>query len=116
MRTLTNTILEEYDLTKITKIILNKTMESETIVEGVIIKTDDANTILRGVEDSGKGKPLREKKEIEGTFLMLLDKNNFKLLEEANYEFVQSYKMKSETVKDLFKVIEESNGKYIVEL
>lgn len=95
---------------------MNKTLESETIVEGYIIDDSQASVILRGVEDSGKGKPLTEKKEVEGTFLMLLDKNNFKILEEANYEFVQSHKARGDFVKDLYKIIEETNGKYIVEI
>jgi hypothetical protein len=118
MKEITKTILEDYPLNKITKLILNKTMESETLVEGVIINKDNAKVYLQGVVDSGKGKELKEKKLIEGNFLILLDKNNFDILVEANYEFVQAEAIKGNKVEDLYKFISEDKNskKYLVEI
>ena len=116
MRVVTKNELNEFPIEKITKIILNKTMESETIIEGHIINKDNAKVYLQGTEDSGKGKPLVEKKLIEGSFLMLLDKNNYNTLVEANYEFVQSEAIKGNKVEDLYKFISEDNGKYLVKI
>jgi hypothetical protein len=103
---------------KITKIILNKERESETIIEGHIINKDNAKVYLQGVEDSGKGKELKEKKYIEGNFLILLDKNNYNTLLEANYEFTQNYKIQGLEVKDLYTFISEdkNKNKYLVEI
>ena len=116
MRVVTKNELNEFPIEKITKLLLNKTMESETLVVGVIINKDNAKVYLQGTEDKGKGKPLVEKKLIEGSFLMLLDKNNYTILMEANYEFVQSEAIKGNKVEDLYKFISEDNGKYLVEV
>ena len=116
MRVVTKNELNEFPIEKITKIILNRTMESETIIEGHIINKDNAKVFLQGTQDLGKGKPLIEKKLIEGSFLMLLDKNNYNTLIEANYEFTQNYKIQGLEVKDLYKFISEDNGKYLVEI
>ena len=116
MKVITKNELNEFPIEKITKLILNKTMESETLVEGVIINKDNAKVFLQGTEDKGKGKPLVEKKLVEGSFLILLDKNNFDILVEANYEYVQSEAVKGDKVGDLYKFILEDNGKYLVEI
>ena len=116
MKVVTKNELEGFPIEKITKLILNKERESETIVEGVIINKDNAKVYLQGVQDLGKGKPLITKKLIEGIFLMLLDKNNFDILVEANYEFTKNYKIRGLEVKDLYKFISENNGKYLVEI
>jgi hypothetical protein len=116
MKEITKTILEDYPLNKITKLIFNKSLEKEDIVEGVIVDTALAKVILEGVQDSSKGKELKEKKYIEGNFLILLDKNNYNILLEANYEFTQNYKVQGLEVKDLYKFISENSGKYLVEI
>ena len=116
MRVITKNEIKGFPIEKITKLILNKTLESETIVEGIIINKDNAKVYLQGVEDSGKGKPLVEKKLIEGSFLILLDKNNFDILVEANYEFTQTEAIKGNKVEDLYKFISNDNGKYLVEI
>lgn len=116
MRVITKNEIGGFPIEKITKIILNKERESETIIEGIIINKDNAKVYLQGTEDSGKGKGLTEKKLIEGSFLMLLDKNNYNTLLEANYEFVQSEAIKGNKVEDLYKFISEDNGKYLVEI
>ena len=116
MKEITKNELNEFPIEKITKLILNKTMESETLVEGVIINKDNAKVFLQGTEDKGKGKPLVLKKLVEGNFLMLLNKNNFDILVEANYEYVQSEAIKGNKVEDLYKFISENNGTYLVEI
>ena len=117
MKVVTKNELEGFPIEKITKLILNKERESETIVEGVIINKDNAKVFLQGTEDKGKGKPLVEKKIIEGNFLMLLNKNNFDILASANYEFTQNYKIRGLEVKDLYKFIsKEDKDKYLVEI
>ena len=116
MKVITKNEIDGFPIEKITKLILNKSLEKEDIVEGVIINKDNAKVYLQGVVDSGKGKPLIEKKLIEGSFLMLLDKNNYDTLIEANYEFTQNYKIQGLEVKDLYKFISEDNGKYLVEI
>ena len=117
MKVVTKNELEGFPIEKITKLLLNKTLESETLIEGIIINKDNAKVYLQGVEDSGKGKPLVEKLLIEGSFLILLDKNNFDILVESNYEFTQNYKVQGLEVKDLYKFIsKEDNGKYLVEI
>ena len=116
MRVVTKNELEGFPVEKITKLLLNKTLESETLIEGIIINKDNAKVYLQGVEDSGKGKPLVEKKFIEGSFLILLDKNNFDTLVESNYEYVQSEAIKGNKVEDLYKFISENIGKYLVEI
>ena len=116
MRVVTKNELDGFPIEKITKLVLNKERESETLVEGNIINKDNAKVYLQGTEDSGKGKGLTEKKLIEGSFLMLLDKNNYNTLIEANYEFTQNYKIQGLEVKDLYKFISEDNGKYLVEI
>lgn len=117
MRVITKNEIDGFPIEKITKLILNKTMESETLVEGVIINKDNVKVYLQGVEDSGKGKPLVLKKLVEGNFLMLLNKNNFDILVEANYEFVQSEAIKGDKVGDLYKFISKAdNEKYLVEI
>lgn len=116
MRVVTKNELDGFPIEKITKLVLNKTMESETLVEGVIINKDNAKVFLQGTEDKGKGKPLVEKKLIEGSFLILLDKNNYNILVEANYEFTQSEAIKGNKVEDLYKFISEDNGKYLVKI
>jgi hypothetical protein len=80
MRVITKNEIDGFPIEKITKLILNKTMESETLVEGIIINKDNAKVYLQGVEDLGKGRPLITKKLVEGNFLMLLDKNNYNTL------------------------------------
>lgn len=116
MREITKTILEDYPLNKITKLILNKERESETLIEGVIINKDNAKVYLQGVEDSGKGKPLVEKKLVEGVLQVILDKNNFDILVEANYEFVQSEAIKGNRVEDSYKFISKNKDRYLVEI
>ena len=116
MKEITKTILEDYPLNKITKLILNKEREKEDIVEGVITNTTLAKVILEGTQDLSKGKELKEKKFVEGSFLMLLDKNNYNTLVEANYEYVQAEAIKGNKVEDLYKFISEDNGKYLVEI
>ena len=117
MKVVTKNELEGFPIEKITKLILNKERESETLIEGVIINKDNVKVILEGVEDSGKGKPLITKKLVEGIFLMLLDKNNFDILVEANYEFTQNYKIRGLEVKDLYTFIsKEDKDKYLVEI
>ena len=117
MRVFTKNELNEFPIEKITKLILNKTMESETLVEGVIINKDNVKVFLQGVENSGKGKPFVGNKLLEGSFLILLDKNNFNILVEANYEYVQSEAVRGNKFGDLYKFIsEEDNGKYLVEI
>jgi hypothetical protein len=116
MKVITKNEIDGFPIEKITKIILNKERESETIIEGHIINKDNAKVYLQGIEDSGKGKELKEKKYIEGNFLILLDKNNFDTLVEANYEYVQSEAIKGNKVEDLYKFISENNGKYLVEI
>ena len=116
MRVITKNEIDGFPIEKITKLILNKTMESETLVEGVIINKDNAKVYLQGTEDKGKGKPLVEKKLVEGSFLMLLNKNNFDILVEANYEYVQSEAVRGNKLKDLYRFISENSGKYLVEI
>ena len=116
MRVVTKNELDGFPIEKITKLVLNKERESETLVEGIIINKDNAKVYLQGTEDRGKGKPLVEKKLIEGSFLMLLDKNNYNTLVEANYEFVQAEAIKGNKVEDLYKFISEDNGKYLVKI
>ena len=116
MKVVTKNELEGFPIEKITKLILNKTMESETLVEGVIINKDNAKVFLQGTEDKGKGKPLVFKKLVEGSFLILLDKNNFDILVEANYEYVQSEAVKGNKVEDLYKFISKDTKKYLVEI
>lgn len=116
MRVVTKKEINEFPIEKITKLILNKERESETLVEGIIINKDNARVYLQGTEDKGKGKPLVEKKLIEGNFLMLLDKNNFDILVESNYEFTQTEAIKGNKVEDLYKFISNDNGKYLVEI
>ena len=116
MRVITKNEIDGFPIEKITKLILNKTMESETLVEGVIINKDNAKVFLQGTEDKGKGRGLTEKKLVEGVLKVILDKNNFDTLREANYEYVQSEAIKGNKVEDLYKFISEDNGKYLVEI
>ena len=117
MRVIIKNEIDGFPIEKITKLILNKTMESETLVEGIIINKDNAKVYLQGVEDKGKGKPLVEKLLIKGNFLMLLDKNNYNILAEANYEYMQTEAIKGNKVENLYKFIsKEDNGKYLVEI
>jgi hypothetical protein len=116
MKEITKTILGDYPLNKITKFLFNKSLESETLVEGHIINRDNAKVYLQGVQDLGKGKGLTEKKYVEGNFLMLLDKNNYNILVEANYEFTQAEAVKGNKVEDLYKFISEDKDKYLVEI
>lgn len=117
MKEITKSEINGFPIEKITKIVLNRSLEKEDIIEGVIINKDNAKVYLQGVQDLGKGKGLTEKKYVEGSFLMLLDKNNFDMLVEANYEFTQNYKIQGLEVKDLYKFIsKEDNGKYLVEI
>lgn len=116
MRVITKNEIDGFPIEKITKLVLNKERESETLVEGIIINKDNAKVYLQGTEDSGKGKPLVEKKLIEGSFLIILDKNNYNILAESNYEFVQSEAVKGNKVEDLYKFISEDNEKYLVEI
>jgi hypothetical protein len=118
MRVITKNEIAGFPIEKITKIILNKERESETIIEGHIINKDNAKVYLQGVEDLGKGRPLITKKFVEGSFLILLDKNNFDILVEASYEYVQAEAIKGNKVKDLYKFISEdkNKNKYLVEI
>ena len=116
MRVITKNEINEFPIEKITKLILNKERESETLVEGIIIIKDNAKVYLQGVEDSGKGKPLIIKKLVEGSFLMLLDKNNFDILVEANYEYVQSEAVRGNKFGDLYKFISKDKNNYLVEI
>ena len=116
MRVITKNELNEFPIEKITKLILNRERESETLVEGVIINKDNVKVFLQGVKDSGKGKPLVLKKLVEGNFLMLLNKNNFDILVEANYEYVQSEAIKGNKVGDLYKFISKDTEKYLVRI
>ena len=116
MRVVTKNELNEFPIEKITKLVLNKSLEKEDIVEGIIINKENAKVYLQGTEDSGKGKGLSEKKLIEGSFLMLLDKNNYNTLLEANYEYVQSEAIKGNKVEDLYKFISKDIEKYLVEI
>ena len=116
MKEITKTILEDYPLNKITKFLFNKSLEKEDVVEGVIIDTTLANVILEGVLDKAKGRGLTEKKYVEGNFLMLLDKNNYNTLLEANYEYVQSEAIKGNKGEDLYKFISKNKDRYLVEI
>ena len=116
MKEITKTILEDYPLNKITKFLFNKSLEKEDVVEGVIIDTTLANVILEEVQELSKGKGLTERKLVEGVLQVILDKNNYDMLVEANYEFTQNYKVQGLEVKDLYKFILKDNEKYLVEI
>ena len=116
MKEITKTILEDYPLNKITKFLFNKSLEKEDVVEGVIIDTTLANVILEGVSDKAKGRGLTEKKYIEGILQVILDKNNYDILLEANYEFTQNFMVQGLEVKDLYKFISKDKDKYLVEI
>ena len=116
MKVVTKNELEGFPIEKITKLILNKERESETLVEGIIINKDNVKVYIQGCEDSGKGRPLIEKLLIEGNFLILLDRNNYNILLEANYEYIQTEAVKGNKPVDLYKFISEDNGKYLVEI
>ena len=116
MKEITKTILEDYPLNKITKFLFNKSLEKEDVVEGVIVDTTLANVILEEVQELSKGKGLTEKKYIEGNLQVILDKNNFDILVESNYEYVQSEAIKGDKVGDLYKFILEDKDKYLVEI
>ena len=116
MRVITKNELNEFPIEKITKLILNRERESETLVEGIIINKDNAKVYLQGTENSGKGRPLVEKKIIEGSFLILLDRNNFDILVEANYEYVQSEAIRGNKFGDLYKFISKDKNNYLVEI
>ena len=116
MKEITKTILEDYPLNKLTKFLFNKSLEKEDVVEGVIIDTTLANVILEGVSDKAKGKGLTEKKYVEGNLQVILDKNNFDILVEANYEYTQTEAIKGNKVEDLYKFISEDSRKYLVEI
>lgn len=116
MRVVTKNELEGFPVEKITKLLLNKTLESETLVEGVIINKDNAKVFLQGTEDSGKGRPLVTKKLIEGSFLILLDRNNYNILAESNYEYTQTEAIKGNKPVDLYKFISKDRDKYLVEI
>ena len=117
MKVVTKNEIDGFPIEKITKLILNKERESETLIEGIIINKNNAKVYLQGTEDKGKGRPLIEKLLIEGNFLILLDRNNYNILLEANYEFTQNYKIRGLEVKDLYKFIsKEDKDKYLVEI
>lgn len=116
MRKIEETVLEGYDLGKITKLILNKSIDGETLVQGIVIDTSLAEVILSGVSDESKGKALKESKYIKGTLLISLDKNNYDIIENANYEYVQSNLIQGNKVVDLFRFIEMKNERYIIEI
>ena len=117
MKVVTKNEIDGFPIEKITKLILNKERESETLVEGIVINKDNTKVYLQGVENSGKGRPLITKKLIEGNFLMLLNKNNFDILVEANYEFTQTEAVKGNKPVDLYKFIsKEDKDKYLVEI
>ena len=117
MKVVTKNELEGFPVEKITKLILNRERESETLVEGVIINKDNVKVYLQGVENSGKGKPFVGNKLLEGSFLILLDKNNFDILVEANYEYVQSEAVRGNKFGDLYKFISKKDTeKYLVEI
>ena len=116
MRVVTKNELEGFPIEKITKLILNKERESETLVEGIIINKDNAKVYLQGTENKGKGRPLITKKLVEGSFLMLLNENNYNILMEANYEYVQSEAVKGDKPVDLYKFISKDKNNYLVEI
>ena len=117
MKVITKNEIDGFPIEKITKLILNRERESETLVEGVIINKDNVKVYLQGVENKGKGRPLIEKLLIEGSFLMLLDENNYNILLEANYEYVQSEAIRGNKPVDLYKFIsKEDKDKYLVEI
>ena len=117
MRVITKNEIDGFPIEKITKLILNKERESETIVEGIIINKDNARVYLQGTENSAKGRPLITKKLVEGSFLMLLNENNYNILMEANYEFTQTEAVKGNKFEDLFKFIaKEDKDRYLVEI
>ena len=116
MRVVIKNELEGFPIEKITKLLLNKSLEKEDIVEGIIINKDNAKVYLQGTVDSGKGKGLTEKKLVEGVLQVILDKNNYDMLVEANYEFTQNYKVQGLEVKDLYKFISKDKDKYLVEI
>ena len=117
MKVVTKNELEGFPIEKITKLILNKERESETIVEGIIINKDNVKVFLQGTENKGKGRPLITKKLVEGSFLMLLNENNYNILMEANYEYVQSEAVRGNKFGDLFKFIaKEDKDRYLVEI
>ena len=66
MKKITKNEINEFPIEKITKLILNRERESETLVEGIIINKDNARVYLQGVENKGKGRPLVEKKNSRG--------------------------------------------------
>ena len=116
MKVVTKNEIDGFPIEKITKLILNKTMESETLVEGIIINKDNVKVYLQGTENKGKGRPLITKKLVEGVLQVILDKNNYDMLVEANYEFTQNYKVQGLEVKDLYKFISKYQDKYLVEI
>ena len=116
MKEITKTILEDYPLNKITKFLFNKSLEKEDVVEGVIIDTTLANVILEEVQELSKGKGLTERKLVEGVLQVILDKNNYDMLVEANYEYMQSEAIKGNKVEDLYKFISKDIEKYLVEI
>ena len=116
MKVVTKNEIDGFPIEKITKLILNKTMESETLVEGIIINKDNVKVYLQGTENKGKGRPLITKKLVEGVLQVILDKNNFDMLVEANYEFTQSEAIKGNKPVDLYKFISKDKNNYLVEI
>lgn len=116
MREVREEILKDFSLGNITKLVLNKTIDGETIIECSIVDTNNASVMLQGVSNSSKGKELKESKFIKGTLIVALDKTNYDTLLEANYEFVQGELIKGNKVEDLYKFLRNENGKYFVEI
>lgn len=116
MRTVKDEIIEGYDFGKITKFSLNKSLEGETVVYATVMDSSEASAILRYVENSSKGIPLRESRFVEGKLLLKMDKNNFNTLTEANEEYVQSNKNNGVKPEDLYKFVKKIGENYIVEI
>lgn len=116
MRMVKDEVIEDYDFGKITKFSINKSLEGETIVEGQIIDAEEATAIVRAVENSSKGVPLRESRFVEGKLLLKMDKNNYNILVDSNEEYIQSNKNNGVTPEDLYKFVNKTGNFYIVEI
>ena len=98
----------------ITKIIVSRTKDSTEYIEGRILGEAEVIKIISG--RTGKGRLPTVRYEIKGKLHVELDKNNFDILERISWETFNSCVLEGNKSEHIFKLLEENNGKYIVEI
>lgn len=108
--------LEQKDLSKITKIRIFKSKDSEEIIQGVILNPKEVRQLKYIKQNDSKGKDLIKGLEIKGKLELMLDKPNFEKLEKRSWENFNQDVSEGKVGVHMYELIEQNGSNFKVKI